>query len=344
MTLVKSVVVTEFGGLQNLKVTEQPLKNLEKDEIAVDVHFCGINFADLYTRQGMMPRDTMPLILGIECSGIVSAVGENVTDIKVNDRVLCYDYNGGLYRNKVVISVEKCYSIPHDITLKEAASLFVNYLTAYFSINRLGVLQPHQSVFIHSCAGGVGLAAIELCKTKEAVKIYGTTSLSKKPKIEAKKIAGIFEYNNYEEELQNKCPEGIDVILDNQAGKHFTSNLKLLNPFGRLIVIGANNVITDDKQIPIERLQNMSYSISMTNLIIHSKSISGLHLGILAEKYHDIVQQTFNTICELLIDKKIALTIDSVWSLDEIQQATRLLQDRKNVGKVLLHTDNVADI
>ncbi|GLV34967.1 Fatty acid synthase 1 [Carabus blaptoides fortunei] len=327
-------------GYDSLIVSNHPLPELGSKDVAVDVYYCGVNFADLYTRQGLNPREQMPFVLGMECSGIITNVGEQVGNkFKVGDRVICYDYMGGLYRTKLIIPATKCYAIPDEVTLKEAAALFVNYLTAYFSVVELGNLRPNQHILINSCAGGVGLAATQLAKLVNGVTIYGTTSQHKTEKALSYGVNHVLQYDNYKEQLKEICPDGLDLIIDNQAVDNFTVTLGLLRTFGRIILIGVNNIIRNEKQLPAEAFQNMASQIPVTNLMMGSTCIAGLHLGIITEENPSLIENSLKKIFSLLSENKIELNIDSVWSMDDIHEATKVIQERRNIGKVLLSTD-----
>nr|XP_023026008.1 synaptic vesicle membrane protein VAT-1 homolog [Leptinotarsa decemlineata] len=150
----KSVVVKEFGGYESLIVEDLILPSLD-GKIEVLVKYGGLNFADLYTRQGLMVDKPLPFILGMECTGIITAIGPNLrnTDFKVGQAVVCYDHNGGMFRTKVRVEPTKCFPLPDFINFKIGAAVFVNYITAYFSLISQGNLKEGETVLILSCTG-----------------------------------------------------------------------------------------------------------------------------------------------------------------------------------------------
>jgi len=334
----KAVVLKGFGSYDCLSVEKFPLPPLEGN-VEVEVKFCGMNFADLYTRQGLMPDRKLPFVLGMECAGVIKASGVENGDLKVGQRVICYDHSGGLYQDVIRISPSKCYPLPEDVSFEQGAAIFVNYLTAYFALFELGGLKPNETVLIQSCAGGVGCAATQLAKTVEGVKVIGTTSKGKEEVVKSNGVDHVLEYDNLEEQLKNVCPGGIDVIVDNQAGRTFTSLQNLLNPLGKIILTGANSIIQNDKKLSkltlLKAWWNMK-EISPTSLIVNNRAVAGLHLGILAERQPHKIHKALETVLALLKDGKIQPKVDSVWPLEDVVTATKILGERCNVGKVLL--------
>lgn len=132
---------------------ELPLE-VPSGHVEVRVHACGVNFADLYMRQGLMRNLQPPLTLGMECAGEVTALGAGIgNEFRLGDRVICYQVSGGLHQETVLVPAGACFPLPPEVSFEVGAALFVNYLTAYFSVLDIGNLQAGQCVLIHSCAG-----------------------------------------------------------------------------------------------------------------------------------------------------------------------------------------------
>lgn len=335
----KAVVLKSFGSYDRLLVEKFPLPSLEQ-KVEVEVFFCGMNFADLYTRQGLMTDRKLPFVLGMECAGIIKDVsGLENSPLKVGQRVICYDYNGGLYQDIVRISPEKCYALPEDFSLEQGAAIFVNYLTAYFALFDLGNLKPDETVLIQSCAGGVGCAATQLAKTVSGVKVVGTATKTKEEAAIANGVNYVLSYEDLEKNVKDVCPEGFDLIIDNQAGKTFNALQNSLKHLGRIVLTGANSLIENDKKLSAITLFKAWWNmkgISPSALILNNRAVSGLHLGILAEKEPIKVRKALDNIFALLKEGKIEPKIDSIWPIEDVVIATKVLGERCNVGKVLL--------
>ncbi|KAK4874745.1 hypothetical protein RN001_014105 [Aquatica leii] len=233
----KAVVLKAFGSYDCLSIGKFPLVPLEGN-IEVEVQWCGLNFSDLYTRQGLMYHHKLPMVLGTECVGVIKELGVKTDGFKVGQRVICFDYNGGIFRNILRIAPDKCYPLPEYVSNEQGASLFVNYLTAYFALFELGGLKPHSTVFISSCAGGVGCAATQLAKTLEGVTVIGTASLHKKDRVIANGVDHVLSHDNLQEQIESVCPNGFDLIIDNQAGNVFTLLQNKLKQLGKIVLIG----------------------------------------------------------------------------------------------------------
>ncbi|KAJ9600534.1 hypothetical protein L9F63_026328, partial [Diploptera punctata] len=230
-------------------VQQWPLRALGADDVEVTVAMCGMNFADLYTRQGLLRERQPPFALGMECAGHVTKVGDNVTHIKVGDRVLCYQHTGDLFREHVVVASSQCFVLPSGMSYEDGAALAANYLTAYFCVLDIGNLRPGQSILIHSCAGGVGWAATQLAHSVGSVTIYGTCSPGKRDAVIQNGVTHPLSHDTYEAELLKLSPQGVDVVIDNKSGSHFSTSQQLLKPLGRAVLIGNMNFMENNSRV-----------------------------------------------------------------------------------------------
>ncbi|KAK5640768.1 hypothetical protein RI129_009315 [Pyrocoelia pectoralis] len=334
----KAVVLQAFGSYNCLKVDKFPLPPLDGN-VEVKVECCGLNFVDIYTRQGFMQHYKLPMVLGTECVGVVSAIGCTDRNFKVDQRVVCFDYEGGLFRDTLRISPKKCYPLPDDITNEQGAAIFVNYLTAYFALFELGSLKSNSTVLIMSCGGGVGCAATQLAKTVQNVTVVGVASEGKEEAIRANGVDHVVNYGNWRNEISEKYPNGFDVIIDNQGGDTFNFLQTKINQLGTIILIGANTSIQDDNKLSTFNLLKLWWKtkyVNPKNLIYGNKSVAGLHLGVLTEKEPDKVLAALELMYKLLREGKIVPKIYHKCPIEDIVTASKLLAERKNVGKVLL--------
>ncbi|KAJ8978998.1 hypothetical protein NQ317_015714 [Molorchus minor] len=253
-------------------------------------------FFDLYTRQGLLPHRKLPFVLGMECTGTITALGVEDTDLKVGQKVICYDYNGGLYREKLRVKPENCYLLPDFVDLKIGASLFVNYVTAYVSLFEIGNLRKNENVLIMSCAGGVGCAATQLAKTIEGVQIFGTGSKQKEEEAKGNGVDVFYAYDTFQSEAaKNK----FDIIVTNQTGPILTFLQGILNPLGRIVITGAANLVPNETKISVFSLLKVWWSmknISIESLIMNNRIVAGLHMGTLIECDREKVKTALNYI------------------------------------------------
>ncbi|XP_067869481.1 synaptic vesicle membrane protein VAT-1 homolog [Heterodontus francisci] len=335
----KAIVLTGFGGYDKLKVeVKKGLPAPKSGEILVRVKACGLNFADLMARQGLYDRlpSSPPLILGMECSGVVEMIGDDVTDRKVGDQVIVMN-RGGLWSELIVIPVSHTFLMPDGMSFEEAAAIPVNYVTAYMMIYDFANLRPNQSILIHMAAGGVGTAATQLCKAVKDVTIFGTASASKHEIIKENGVTHPIDYStlDYVEEVRKISPNGVNIVLDPLGGGDTTKGFNLLKPMGKIVLFGAANILTGPKRSPLAmaKIWWNKFSINGMQLLHSNKAVCGYHLGCLEiDQLTDVVVKLLS----LYKEGKIKPRVDSVWSFEQIGDAMKQMQERKNIGKVIL--------
>ncbi|XP_041029126.1 synaptic vesicle membrane protein VAT-1 homolog isoform X2 [Carcharodon carcharias] len=278
----KAIVLTGFGGYDKLKVEiKKDLPTPKSGEILVRVKAAGLNFADLMARQGLYDRlpSSPPLIPGMECSGVVEVIGDDVTDRKVGDNVIVMN-RAGLWSELVVIPVGHTFLMPDGMGFEEAAAIPVNYITAYMMIYDFANLRPNQSILVHMAAG-------------------------------------------------------VDIVLDPLGGADTTKGFNLLKPMGKIVLYGAANLLTGPKRNPlaIAKMWWNKFSINSLQLLHSNKAVCGYHLGYLeVDQIRDVVTKLLS----LYKEGKIKPRVDSVWSFEQIGDAMKQMQERKNIGKVIL--------
>ncbi|XP_040918486.1 synaptic vesicle membrane protein VAT-1 homolog [Toxotes jaculatrix] len=339
----RALVLTGYGGYDKVKLQVKKGKPaLKAGEVLVRVKACGLNFADLMARQGLYDRlPSPPVTPGMECSGVVEAVGEEVTDRKVGDKVMVLN-RFGLWQEVAAVPASHTFLIPEGMSFEEAAALPVNYITAYMMLFDFGNLRPNQSVLIHAAAGGVGIAATQLCKTVKDVTVFGTASASKHETISQGGVTHPIDYRtkDYVEEVRKISPKGMDIILDPLGGSDTHKAYNLLKPMGKLITYGAANMLAGQKKNLLAVAKNWyhQFSIHTLSLIQGNKSVCGFHLGYL-DGETELIAQAMNTILDLYKQGKVKPRIDSTWHLEQVGDAMRKMQERNNIGKVILSTE-----
>lgn len=211
----KTLVLTGFGGYDKLQVQDMPRKSPGPGEVEVEIQASGINFAEMMCRQGLYDNvPKLPAVLGLEGAGVVCRVGSDVKDLKEGDRVMCLK-PFGLWSEFATLPVNYCFIMPDNMTMEEAAAIPVNYITAYHMLFDMGNLRKNKSVLIHMAAGGVGIAATQLCKTLEDVTVFGTASAGKHEIIKEMGVDYPIDYRtkDYVQEIRAISPKGLHLIL-----------------------------------------------------------------------------------------------------------------------------------
>ncbi|XP_071940875.1 synaptic vesicle membrane protein VAT-1 homolog [Antedon mediterranea] len=342
---MQAVLLTGHGGYDKLVTRELPIPKPETGQVLVRVKTSGLNFAELHCRQGLYQvpggLPPCPFSMGMECAGVVEEVGSGVVQPKPGTRVICLN-DFGLWKEFAAVKAERCFPIPEGMSFEEAAALAVNYLTAYLMLFNFGNLRQGTSVLIHMAAGGVGIAATQLCKTVPDVTVYGTASAHKHELIREMGVKHPIDYRNmdYEVEIRKISPKGVDIVLDPLSGKDTMKCFDLLRPMGKLIVFGAANMMQGENRsmLNVAKTWWNSPSFGAMDMMQKNKSVSGFHLGYLADET-ELLTNAMNEIIRLYQAGRIKPKIDSVWHFANIKDAMKQMHERKNVGKVVLTWD-----
>jgi putative PIG3 family NAD(P)H quinone oxidoreductase len=297
-------------------------------EALVEVHYTALNRADLSQREGKYPPPPGESeILGLELSGIIKALPENVTNWKTGDKV-CALVSGGGYAELVAVPVDMLMPVPKNWTLEEAAALPEVFFTAFLNLFLEARLQAGEKVLIHGGASGVGTAAIQLAK-EAGCEIFTTVGSSDKAAF--CKTLGAHHVINYKEkdfaEVIRETGKGVDVILDMVGANYFERNIEVLNTNGRLVFIatlGGTKTELDIRKLMAKRIMLKG---------------STLRARPLAEKVA-IKKAFMEKFWTALEDKRIKPIIDSVFPIHDAEKAQSKMQDNKNIGKILLQVQN----
>src|SRR5437588_9224720 len=219
---MRTLVITEHGTPEVLKVEERPDPEPGRGEVRIRVRAAGINFADLLARMGLyQDAPKPPCVVGYEVAGEVGVLGESVEGLAAGDRVIAWCRFGG-QAELVVTGARNVTPLPGDWSFEEGASLPVVYATAYAGLIRFGSLHEGERVLIHAAAGGVGIAATQIAKLAGAGEIYGTASGSKHEAIRGFGVDHAIDYTSgdFTKEVPriagNEQP--LDLVMDAIGG------------------------------------------------------------------------------------------------------------------------------
>jgi NADPH:quinone reductase-like Zn-dependent oxidoreductase len=338
---MRQVWITKAGPPEVLQVREAADPEPKAGEVRIRVRAAGINFADLMARVGLYPdAPKIPCVVGYEVAGVIDAVGAQVDDAPkhaVGDRVFGMPRFGG-YTDTLVIPQKQAFRMPDAMSFEEAAAMPVVYLTAFHMMMYTGNLRKKSSVLIHSAAGGVGLAAIELAKTQDCV-IFGIASESKHAFLREMGVHHtIGNDDDYSAIVREKTNgRGVDLVLDPVGGKSFGDGYDLLAPAGRLVCFGLSAAAAGKKRNLIhaagQLLRVRSYK--PTKLMDDNKSVQGVNMGHLFGEL-DMLAEEFGSLVALFEAGKIKPHVDKTFKFEDAPAAHHYLHDRKAKGKVLL--------
>ncbi|XP_054565762.1 synaptic vesicle membrane protein VAT-1 homolog [Eptesicus fuscus] len=338
---LRSLVLTGFGCHDKMKLKSRPAAPPAPGpgQLTLRVRACGLNFADVMAQQGIYDRTPpLPYTPGMEGAGVVVAVGEGVNDRKVGDRVMVL-IPSGMWQEEVTVLSTQTFLMPESMTFEEAAALLVNYITAYMVLFDFGNLRPGHSVLVHMAAGGVGIAALQLCRTVENVTVFGTASARKHEMLKENGITHPIDYHttDYVDEIKKISPKGVDIVMDPLGGADTAKGYNLLKPMGKLISYGMANLMTGPKRnlMALARTWWNQFSVSALQLLQANRAVCGFHLGYLHDEV-ELIDGVVTRLVALYNQGHIKPHIDSVWPFEKVMDAMRQMQEKKNVGKVLL--------
>jgi NADPH:quinone reductase-like Zn-dependent oxidoreductase len=223
------------------------------NEVEIEVAAAGLNFKDLMHAMGMIPRDAVTdsagaRLLGLECAGRVLAVGEAVSDFAIGDEVVAIGARS--LATHLTIDERFVARKPAHLSMEQAATIPIAFVTAFYSLHTLGAMQPGERVLIHSAAGGVGLAAVQLALRAGAIVFATAGTAEKRELLSALGVPHVMDSRSLafaDEILELTKGEGVDLVLNSLAGEAIDKNLSILRPFGRYIEIGLIDIYRNRK-------------------------------------------------------------------------------------------------
>jgi NADPH:quinone reductase-like Zn-dependent oxidoreductase len=333
------MVILRHGGPDVLQPRELPDPVPGPDEMRIAVAAAGVNFADVLARLGLYPdAPKPPVTVGYEVSGVVDAVGADVTTHRAGDRVVALTRFGG-YADRVVVPAIFAFSIPPQLDDVSAAAIPVNYLTALIALYRMANLAAGETVLVHGAGGGVGIAATQLARLRGAT-IIGTASAAKHETIRQQGVTHAIDYRQADvpaavRQLTNG--RGVDVALDPIGGRSFADSYRLLAPLGRLVVYGVSSMAPGERRNwwhAIKAIAQMP-RFGPLSLMNRNRGVFGLNLGHLWDERRQLAD-AMTLLLQEVAAGRLQPVIARTFPLDRAADAHRYLQGRANIGKVVL--------
>ena len=339
-----AIFLTGTSSVNKLVVQARTVPDLPPDKILVQVKACGLNFKEMMERMGIpgtaSTKSKLPYVMGMEGAGVVIKLGSEVKEghIKVGNRVCIV--GSGVWSEYAILDPKFSFPIPDSMTFEEAAAFPVVYLTAYMMLFQQAHLQPGMSVLVHMVAGGVGTAAVQLCRTVPDVTIFGTCSAAKHERMRELGVDHLIDYRtqDYAQEVKRISPRGVDVILEPLGGPDFKKSYDLLDQMGHIISFGFANAVTGDQKSYYTLMKNWMQwkNVNSMNMMSENRSVSGFHLLYVSLARMDKVLAAVKHLNEMYIEGKIKPLIDSVHGFSQIGTAVTRMNSRQNIGKVII--------
>jgi synaptic vesicle membrane protein VAT-1 len=341
---VQRIVIHRAGGYEELKLETAPTPEPRSGEVRIDVRAIGVNYADVVVRMGLYAsaREYVgwPITPGFEVSGTVGALGDGVTDLRVGDPVVAVTRFGG-YSSQVVVPRHQVFRKPEPLSFEQAAGIPAVYMTAWFALYELAHPRPDATVLIHSAAGGVGGALIQLCKLRgcTVVGVVGRTA-----KIEAARELGadhVIDKSTQSlwREAKHLAPHGYDVILDANGVSTLRDSYAHLRRAGKLVVYGFHSMLPKVggrprwTKLAADWVRTPRFSpLDMTN---ESRSVLAFNLSYLFDR-HDLLAEGMGDILGWFTAGTLRAPPIGTYPLADVARAHADLESGTTVGKLVL--------
>lgn len=325
---MRAVVITEPGGPEVLEVRDVPDPVVRSDEVLIDVAATALNRADLMQRQGNYPPPPgASSYLGMECSGRIAALGDQVAGWHVGDEV-CALLAGGGYAERVAVPVGQLLPVPEGVALVDAAALPETTCTVWSMVfgGHAGRLQPGERFLVHGGTSGIGTMAIQIAHGRGA-EVFATAGTDRKTDV-CRRLGADTAINYRDDEFEDVIKQrtggrGVDVVLDNMGASYLPRNLASLAAGGRLIVLGLQGGTKGELNLG---------ALLAKRATVHAAGLRGRPATAKAE----IVAETQANVWPMIEAGSVRPIIDRVLNLDDAAEAHRLLDSSEHIGKVVL--------
>ena len=325
---MKAVLMDAFGGVDVLKVGEVDRPVPGAGQVLVKVCATSINRPDLVQREGKYPPPAGDSeILGLEVAGVIEELGAGVIGWQIGERVMTL-VGGGGYAELAVAYACHLMRIPESMNFEEAACVCESYITAFLNVFMIGELQDGQTAILHGGGGGVNTAAIQLSKALTPMtRLIVTASPEKMERVKelgADLLINFRETPDFSEVVKEfTAKKGVDVILDHVGAKYLAPNMNSLGYKGKLVVIGVISGIKAELNLALMMVKRQQ----IIGSVLRSRPV--------AEKGEIIAEFTRRALPKFA-DRTIVPIIEKVFSINQVADAHRMMEEDKHFGKIVL--------
>lgn len=316
------------GQLRHLGWTTSPSIAPTADEVQIQVHATGLNFRDVMYALGMLSEEAVESgfagpTLGLECAGIVTALGPEARGLAIGDRVLAF--GASCFANQVCTRRSAVARLPSAMGFEAAATIPTTFFTAYYALHHLARLQPGERVLIHGAAGGVGIAAIQLAQHLGAEVFATAGSDEKRDFLRLLGADHIFDSRSLafaDQIMQVTQGQGVDVVLNSLAGEAINRNLGVLKPFGRFLELGKRDFY-DNTKVGLRPFRN-------------NIAYFGIDADQLMLAHPALTEALFQQVLDLFAQGILHPLPFQAFEADEVVDAFRQMQQARHIGKIVL--------
>ncbi|HEV7744655.1 MAG TPA: quinone oxidoreductase [Pyrinomonadaceae bacterium] len=320
---MKAIQVARVGGPEVLTLVDVPVPDPKPNEALVQISAAGVNFIDVYFREGRYPAP-LPFVDGQEAAGIVVAVGPDVTTLRLGDRV-GYTSALGSYAEYAAVPAERLVRLPDELDFEQAAAAMLQGMTAHYLSNSTYPIKTGDTALIHAAAGGVGLLLVQMAK-KRGARVIATAGSEAKAGLARDAGADdviIYTEQDFEAETRRLTDnQGVHVVYDGVGKETFAKGLKVLRPRGYMVLFGGSS-----GAVPPFDLIELS---KLGSLFVTRPTLA--HYTLTREE----LEQRANDVFQMIVSGDLKLRIHKKYPLEDVRQAHLDLEGRKTTGKLLL--------
>ena len=326
------VDLRQQGLLYHLTWVDDTPRPPNANQVAIEVHAAALNYRDVMVATGMLPPDAEdpsgPQILGLECAGVVTDVGENVTAVQPGDRVC--GFAPGSFASHTVTEADRIVKIPPTMGFNEAATLPVAFLTVHHSLDHQARLAAGETIVVHGAAGGVGLAAIQHARLVGARVIATAGTPAKRDLLTMLGVHYVFDSRTLtfaDQIMAVTDGEGVDVVLNSLSGEAIPRGIDLLRPGGRFIELGKRDIYANSRIMLRGFRNNITFScVDISKLSDTDALLARAELETITDRVHT---GTYRPL------------LHRTYPASRITEAFRLMQHSQHVGKIVVTFDDL---
>jgi NADPH:quinone reductase-like Zn-dependent oxidoreductase/acyl carrier protein len=323
------IALRRYGGPDDLATAQMLRRAPRSGEIEIAIHCAGLNFRDVLISLGMLRehyerdlgyRDVDAIPLGFECAGIVSAVGPDVHSFAVGDRILALAE--GAFASHVIVDATLAAHVPAEMSLEDAATIPMSFLTAHYALSRCAHLTERDRVLIHAGTGGLGQAAIQLTR-RAGAEIFATASRQKHDFLRAQGISHVFDSRSsgFAEKIRTVTGgAGVSVVLNSLSGALLREGLDALRTNGRFVEVGRIDVLSKADAAALR--PDVTYEV--------------FDLGELLKADRSLIGSLFGELLPWFSDGSLRPLARTVLPREDIGRAFRLMQRAGHRGKIVI--------
>lgn len=320
---MRAIEIMEPGGPDVLRPVVMSIPKPNRNEVLIKIAFAGVNRPDVLQRAGSyMPPPGASDLPGLEASGTIFAIGQNVTNWAIGDEV-CALLPGGGYAEYAVTQASHCLPVPKGMGLEQAAALPETFFTVWSNVFQRGKLKPHEKFLVHGGSSGIGTTAIQLANVFGS-EVYATAGTEAKCLV-CEELGAKRAINYKKEDFLDvmKSLGGVNLILDMVGGVYIEKNIKALVDDGRLVQIAF--------------LQGAKAELNFAQIMARRLTITGSTLRPQSDlSKAQIASELFRNVWPLLSNGRLKPVINSVFELEDVTSAHLLMESSQHIGKILL--------